>query len=44
MDCVRKTIEEDLPRETEFLARYDQFRTLVESVADMPERTMDLLF
>ncbi|MBI3208497.1 MAG: Fic family protein [Candidatus Solibacter usitatus] len=43
-ECVRKTIEEDLPRETEFLARYDRFRTMVETVVDMPQRTMDLLF
>lgn len=42
--CVRKTIEEDLPRETEFLARYDRFRTVVETVADMPDRTIDVLF
>jgi Fic family protein len=43
-ECVRKTIEEDLPRETEFLGRYDRFRTVVETVADMPDRTIDLLF
>lgn len=43
-ECVQKTIEEDLPRETGFLARYDRFRTMVETVADMPERTVDLLF
>jgi len=43
-ECVRKTIEEDLPRETEFLSRYDRFRTVVETIADMPDRTMDLLF
>ena len=42
--CVRKTIDEDLPRETEFLRRYDRFRAVVETVADMPERTIDLLF
>ena len=24
--CVEKTINEDLPRETEFLRRYDRFR------------------
>jgi hypothetical protein len=42
--CVRKTIEEDLPRETEFLRRYDRFRAVVATVADMPERTIDLLF
>ncbi len=42
--CVRKTIEEDLPRETEFLTRYDRFRTVVEGIVDMPDRTIDLLF
>lgn len=43
-ECVQKTIEEDLPRETEFLARYDRFRAVVGTVADMPERTIDLIF
>src|SRR6201999_3921261 len=42
--CVRKTIEEDLPREIKFLARYDQFRSHIEAIADMPDRTIDLLF
>jgi hypothetical protein len=42
--CVRKTIEEDLPRETDFLARYDQFRSRIEAIVDMPHRTIDLLF
>ena len=42
--CVRKTIEEDLPRETRFLARYDQFRSHIETIVDMPDRTIDLLF
>ncbi len=42
--CVKKTIEEDLPRETEFLARYDRFRVRIEALVDMPERTVDLLF
>ncbi len=42
--CVRKTIEEDLPRETAFLARYDQFRSRVGALIDMPDRTIDLLF
>ncbi|MDH3791119.1 MAG: Fic family protein [Rhodospirillales bacterium] len=41
---VRKTIEEDLPNETDFLRRYDRFRAGVEAVADMPDRTVDLLF
>lgn len=42
--CVQKTIEVDLPRETEFLARYDHFRARIEALVDMPERTIDLLF
>lgn len=42
--CVQKTIEVDLPRETEFLARYDRFRGRIEALVDMPERTIDLLF
>lgn len=42
--CVRKTIEEDLPRETEFLRRYDRFCTRITQIADMPASTMDLLY
>ena len=42
--CVQKTIDVDLPYETDFLRRYDQFRATVEEMFDMPERTIDLLF
>lgn len=42
--CVKKTIEEDLPRETDFLRRYDRFRAGIEEIIDMPARTSDLLF
>jgi hypothetical protein len=42
--CVQKTIEQDLPAETDFLRRYDRFRHGVESFLDMPERSFDLLF
>jgi hypothetical protein len=42
--CVRQTIEQDLPRETRFLEQYDRFRSSIETIADMPERTIDLLF
>lgn len=42
--CVQQTIEQDLPYETHFLRRYDTFRTSVEAMIDMPERTIDLLF
>ena len=38
--CVQKTVEEDLPQEAEFLARYDRFRARVEAMVDMPERTL----
>jgi hypothetical protein len=42
--CVKKTIEVDLPRETEFLAQYDRCKSRIETLVDMPERTIDLLF
>jgi hypothetical protein len=42
--CVQKTVEHDLPAETDFLRRYDQFRQRVESFLEMPERLVDLLF
>jgi len=42
--CVQKTIEVDLPYETEFLRRYDQFRAAIDDMFDMPGRTVDLLF
>jgi Fic/DOC family len=42
--CVKKTIEEDLPRETAFVADYDEFRARIEALVDMPDRTIDLLF
>lgn len=41
---MKQTIEEDLPREAELLKRYDQFRARIEAIADMPDRTIDLLF
>ena len=43
-DCVKRTIEHDLPYETNFLRRYDDFRRRIEGMIDMPERTIDLLF
>ena len=42
--CVRKTVEEDLPEETDYLQRYDAFKARVEAIIDMPDRTIDLLF
>lgn len=43
-ECVRRTIEEDLPNETDFLRRYDRFTARLQAIADMPDRTADLLF
>ncbi|MEX2528895.1 MAG: Fic family protein [Gemmatimonadota bacterium] len=42
--CVRRTIEHDLPYETDFLRRYDEFRRGVATMIDMPAGTIDLLF
>lgn len=42
--CVERTIETDLPAEAKFLQRYDEFRSEVERVVEMPERTLDSLF
>ena len=43
-DCVRRTIEKDLPEEALFLRRFDQFKARVQSLVDMPENTLNLLF
>ena len=43
-EAVAKTVREDLPKETEFLARYDRFRAAVQDMIDMPEVTTNLLF
>lgn len=42
--CVKQTIENDLPRETDFLKRYDRFNDAVQNIADMPDAIVDLLF
>ncbi len=43
-ECVKQTIDVDLPREAAFLAQYDRFRARIEAMIDMPNRTVDLLF
>ena len=43
-ECVPKTIEEDLPRETDFFLRHYRFRGVVERLIDIPDRTLDRLF
>jgi hypothetical protein len=42
--CVEATIDEDLPRETSFLAAYDQFTDQIHDVVEMPNIKTDLLF
>ena len=42
--CVQTTIEQDLPQEAAFLERYDQFRTRLNLIVDMPDRLSDLLY
>jgi hypothetical protein len=43
-EVVAKTIREDLPREAEFLARYDRFRAALQEIVDMPDVRANLLF
>lgn len=44
VQVIKQTIERDLPEEVEFLRRYDKFRLGVESIVDMPDKTIHLLF
>jgi Fic family protein len=43
-ECVRQTIEQDLPNETNFLRNFDTFRAGIDKMIDMPERTLNNLF
>jgi len=42
--CIQRTIEIDIPQETEFLKRFDEFTKGIEAIIDMPRNTTDLLF
>lgn len=42
--CVQETIEQELPKEIDFLRNYDTFRGRIGELIDMPDRTIDLLF
>lgn len=42
-ECVEQTIEEELPREIQFLENYDSFCQRVSHIIDMPDKTLDLL-
>ncbi|WP_341850396.1 Fic family protein [Bradyrhizobium brasilense] len=41
--CVQRTIEQDLPRQARFLRSFDTFRSGVENMIDMPQRTLNSL-
>ncbi|MDE2796738.1 MAG: Fic family protein [Gemmatimonadota bacterium] len=42
--CLERTVREDLPREVDYLERYDDFSARIqEEIADMPEGTIDIL-
>lgn len=41
--CVQHTIEHDLPKESRYLQRYDEFNRGVNLIVDMPERVSNLL-
>jgi Fic/DOC family protein len=43
-ECVRQTIEQDLPNEANFLRNFDRFRIGIENMIDMPERSLNKLF
>ncbi|PFG62114.1 Fic family protein [Thioclava sp. ES.031] len=42
-DCVRETVEQDLPREIDYIERYDRFKSSVDALLDMPAPMVDLL-
>lgn len=42
-ECVRLTVEETLPKETEYLECYDRMKAFLASHFDMPENTISLL-
>ena len=44
IERVCRTFDKDLPHETDFLRRYDQFTGSLQAIADMPGRTSNLLF
>ena len=42
--CVKETIELDLPKEAQFLVKYDQFRSTVQKTLEIPDRIVFLLY
>lgn len=42
-DCVKQTIDVDLPAEARFLQQFDRFSKDVQAIVDMPDRILDNL-
>ena len=43
-ECVRETVEDDLPREVKYLESYDRFVARIQTLFDMPNSKLDLLW
>lgn len=43
-ECVRETVEDDLPREVKYLESYDRFVGRIQTFFDMPNSKLDLLW
>jgi hypothetical protein len=43
-DCVRETVDDDLPREVKYLESYDRFVDKIQTLFDMPNSKLDLLW
>jgi hypothetical protein len=42
-ECVKQTVETDLPEEVAYLEAYDRFSGSVQEIVDMPANKIDLL-
>src|SRR5438034_2261945 len=42
--CVAETVEQDLPNEVKYLAAYDRFASRIQSLFDVPNSKLDLLW
>ena len=42
--CVAETVEQDLPNEVKYLAAYDRFVSRIQSLFDVPNSKLDLLW
>ena len=42
--CVAETVEQDFPNEVKYLAAYDRFVSRIQSLFDVPNSNLDLLW